>query len=351
MNKLPVELWHYIFELNGENPRVEAYYTDLHMICGRFIKGPGFLQMRACGRPKEEYEALIRMLSKIKKIMALQIRMFGPISKEMRDLHNIFTDLGYPVYMDFINRGNKQWRHINKETSFFYYFDGNPAMLWSCGNDDEADLQLTPCDPSDGGDGLLYWMEELIDGNVKVYPYCDPPKAQIVELPVFENVEGSKEYTLETKLVNDCMFYQVVKPFVDRPYVTVVRDFEKNGHKRFFTNLFVCNSWGIASKDIQFLHKAWEWFNMEGVMDLDVLMKEATEACNGLETEPEVWRSDMKSVLKIFNKRAGFYFEQFIYFFFFAGSSCSNSTLVTLMMIPALTSFSSFLLYQAPISA
>lgn len=240
--------------------------------------------------------------------MALQIRMFGPISPNMKDLHNKFTDLGYPVYMDFLNRSNAQWRHSNKENSLFYYFDGRPEMLWPCMDEDEPDLQLTADGQS--GDDLLHWMEELIDGNLKVYPYCDPPpEPQLVELPVFEADQGSKEYVLENRLVNDCMFYQVTKPFTDRPYTTVVREFAKNGHKRFFTNLFVCNSWGVASKDIQFLYKAWGWLEMEGELDLDVLMKEATEACNEkMEAEPEVWRAGMESVLEIFNKRAGFYF-------------------------------------------
>ena len=245
--------------------------------------------------------------------MSLQIRMFGPMTDKKKEIHNILTGLGYPIFVDFVNRENKQWREENKNCSFFYYIDGNGTdeWLWQC-VDEDPDLQLTPPQDlvQDGGDVLLEWLERLLDGDVKIYQYAPPPETQIMELPVFEIDQGSKEYALETLLVNDCMFYQVAKPFVDRPYTTVVRGFEKNGHKRFFTNLFVCNSWGVTSKDIQFLHKAWKFFEMDGELDLDVLMKEATEACKypGLETEPEVWRSDLKSVLEIFNKRAGFYF-------------------------------------------
>jgi hypothetical protein len=241
--------------------------------------------------------------------MALQIRMFGPMTDSKRNLHNIFTDLGYPVYMDFVNKENVQWRQNNKGTSYFYYFDGCPEMLWECSDDDLPDLQMTPNGDCEGGDVLLHWMECLINGDIKNYPYCDPPKAQILELPVFETDQGPQEYELQNKLVNDCMFYQVTKPHTDRPYVTVVRNFAQNGHKRFFTNLFVCNSWGVARQDIQFLKKAWGWFEMEGEMDLNVLLKEATEACSKeMEAEPEVWRTTMDKVLEIFNKRAGFYF-------------------------------------------
>jgi hypothetical protein len=67
MNKLPVELWRYIFELNGEKPRVEFYYPKFYVSGNKFKAGPKMLHMRTCGRPKEEFEELIRMLSKIKR--------------------------------------------------------------------------------------------------------------------------------------------------------------------------------------------------------------------------------------------------------------------------------------------
>lgn len=237
--------------------------------------------------------------------MTLQIRMFDPMNDQKKHLHNIFTGLGYPVYMDFVNRESAQWREQNKD-SFFFYCDAK--TIWNCDDDDLPDLQITSSDSMESGEVLMEWLEDLLDGKLKVYPYCDPPKAQLIELPKYEMKLGAKEYELETVLVNDCMFYQVTKPHVDRPYVTVVRDFSAKGHKRFFTNLFVCSSWGVASKDIQFLKQVWEWLEMEGEMDLDSLMKEATEACKypGLETEPEVWRTDLDKVLEIFNKRTGF---------------------------------------------
>lgn len=243
--------------------------------------------------------------------MSLQIRMFGPMTDKKKELHNLFTNLGYPIYMDFVNGGNQNWMHTNKETSFFYFIDGtvHQQWVWPC-TDERPDLQITPSQDlfTDGGDVYIEWMENLLNGNVYPYKYAAPPEAQLMELPVFDHYPGLKEYELETCLVNDYMFYQVTKPHVDIPYTTVVRGFEKNGHKRFFTNLFICNSWGVANADIQFLHKAWKWLEMDDEMDLDALMKEATEACKypTMETEPEVWRNDLKSVLQIFNKRTGF---------------------------------------------
>jgi hypothetical protein len=227
------------------------------------------------------------------------------MNDQKKNLHNIFTYLGYPVYMDFVNRENSQWRMENKD-SFFYYCDAK--TVWVCEDDDLPDLQITSSDPMEDEEVMMLWLEDLLDGKLEPFPNCDPPVAQLLELPKYEIQLGAKEYELENKLVNDCMFYQVTKPHVDRPYVTVVRDFSKKGHRRFFTNLFVCSSWGVCSKDIMFLKKVWEHFDMEGDMDLDDLMKEATQACKypELETEPEVWRTSLDKVLEILNKRTGF---------------------------------------------
>ncbi len=237
--------------------------------------------------------------------MVLQIRIFGPMNDQVKNLHNIFTGLGYPVFVDFVNRKNAQWREDNKD-SFFYYCDAK--TVWACDEDDLPDLQITSNALMEDEEILMLWLEELLDGKLEPYPMCDPPVAQLAELPKYEIQLGAKEYELETVLVNDCMFYQVIKPHVDRPYVTVVRDFTAKGHRRFFTNLFVCSSWGVCSKDILFLKKVWEHFEMEGEMDLDALMKEATEACKApaMESEPQVWRTKLENVLEIFNKQSGF---------------------------------------------
>ena len=191
--------------------------------------------------------------------------------------------------------------------------DGNESQdwIWPC-VDEDPDLQITPPNDllQDGSDCILHWLESLLDGHVEIYKPAPPPVVQVLELPVFEQVDEGEEYELEVKLVNDFMFYQVAKPHTDRPYTTVVRNFKEKGHTRFFTNLFVCPSWGVCEKDILFLKKAWEWFRMDGEFDLDVLMKDATEACRpdmGCEPEPEVWRTKLESVLEIFNKRDGFY--------------------------------------------
>lgn len=56
MIKLPVEIWDNIFELAGERPRVES--------CVEILIGVKIICLKPKGRPKHEYEKIIRMLTK-----------------------------------------------------------------------------------------------------------------------------------------------------------------------------------------------------------------------------------------------------------------------------------------------
>lgn len=64
MIKLPVEIWDYIFELVGERPRVESCVESLYYPGIGIPHGPKVIVMRPRGRPKDEYEEIIRMLTK-----------------------------------------------------------------------------------------------------------------------------------------------------------------------------------------------------------------------------------------------------------------------------------------------
>lgn len=56
MTKLPVEIWDYIFDLAGERPRVES--------CIEIMKYIKVVVLRPKGRPKDEYDRIIKMLTK-----------------------------------------------------------------------------------------------------------------------------------------------------------------------------------------------------------------------------------------------------------------------------------------------
>lgn len=106
----------------------------------------------------------------------------------------------------------------------------------------------------------------------------------------------------------DVMLVQVDKPFCDLPYTVVIRNYSEKGLKSFFTDLFICQSWGVCRKDYEFLHQVWKHWGMEGNLDLDPMLLEATQRCfpqEGVqpEPEPEVYRRSIDEVLVNFEKR------------------------------------------------
>ena len=132
-------------------------------------------------------------------------------------------------------------------------------------------------------------------------PFMAPPKV---------DVSYQEFYNLVLREIEDkdVMLIQVDKPFCDLPYTVVIRNFKEKGLKSFFTDLFICQSWGVCRKDYEFLHQVWKHWNMEGSLDLEPLLLEATRRCfpqEGVqpEPEPEVYRRSIDEVLVNFEKR------------------------------------------------
>jgi len=106
----------------------------------------------------------------------------------------------------------------------------------------------------------------------------------------------------------DVMFYEVRKPHTDRPYVTYTYNFSNAGHLAFFTNLFVCSSWGVSHQDINFLSYAWTHLEMPGTFDMEELLRAHVERCTPgegriPEAEPDVYRRTIEEVMYTFQKR------------------------------------------------
>lgn len=109
-----------------------------------------------------------------------------------------------------------------------------------------------------------------------------------------ENYGFKEMYNTE----KDIMFYEVTKPHTDRPYVVVIREFQKYGKLDFFSSLFVCTSWGVSLQDNAFLLRVWDWLGMDGECQLEELLRKRITACeNGERDEPEVYRKDIESVV------------------------------------------------------
>lgn len=101
---------------------------------------------------------------------------------------------------------------------------------------------------------------------------------------------------------SDIAFFEIIKANSLTPYTTIVHDFSNVGYKPLFTNYFTVNVFKNDCIAIQFLMKLWERF-MEGPMDLDQLLKEATEACYPGENfipnaEPRVYARTIEQVME-----------------------------------------------------
>ena len=113
-------------------------------------------------------------------------------------------------------------------------------------------------------------------------------------------------YEFNSKILEDqdIGIFEITKANGTTPYTTVIRNFSIKGYKPLFTNYFACNAFRNDFVAIQFLMKLWEEF-MQGPMDVDGMLKDATEACYPGEdyipiTEPEVYQKSLQEIVERF---------------------------------------------------
>lgn len=249
----------------------------------------------------------------------ITVYTYLPPTNEDAQCIRMLTNAGFTPQIDAIHKTDAWWfaHHYKNNYRFFYlraqelgmadyYTNGIAPSFTISYNDDE---HLTDFDWR----FLHRYFEHLF------YPECAKPRITsrrshlLLNTPVtlaptvtpeLVTVPTNNTYDLELKEIPDrnmCLC-TVHKPNVDRPYTVVIRDYQTNGLRPFFTALFVSNSWGVAKADIAFLRNAWHHY-MEGPFDLDTMLKEATEACYPSSTaspvsEPEVYRKSMMDTLK-----------------------------------------------------
>jgi hypothetical protein len=247
-----------------------------------------------------------------------------PNTKEQANHVKVFSELGYAPLADSLHRYDYNYLYKNglnarffiQEDEELYMFDREDLLI---------DMTVVPdfvivfnenkevC-KEDWSRIHQYVKEHITDtmvdmtNTMKVHELMGKPvemkSEQLTE--VIESTRGNNYYNLETRLLEhlDIMLYEVRKPFTDLPYTSVTRNYSKKSHLPFFTDLFICQSWGVARSDISFLQHTWKELNMEGVFDLEALMKEATDKClpsdNRIpEPEPEVYRRELNDVITI----------------------------------------------------
>jgi hypothetical protein len=137
----------------------------------------------------------------------------------------------------------------------------------------------------------------------------------IAELELDKEIEEELpiEYGFRSHILieNDVGFFEIVKPYTDRPYVVVIEKYSERGIHPVFTSLFICNSWGICNEDIQFLHQLWNYMGYpNSSFDLDEMLKQATEDCYPREgwvpnCEPVVYRRALEEVVQTWKNKNG----------------------------------------------
>lgn len=149
---------------------------------------------------------------------------------------------------------------------------------------------------------MLLTAQKLLQPQQKMQAFVKPTKALDMKKDEFYNL------ILKELPDRDMILIQVDKPFCDLPYTVVIRKYSENGLRSFFTDLFICQSWGVCRKDYEFLGQVWKHWNMDGEMDLDQMLLAATQRCFPQENqqpvaEPEVYRRSIDEVLVGFEKR------------------------------------------------
>lgn len=232
---------------------------------------------------------------------------------------NTLLKYGYTPFVDSVNC-NRQWFVKNMKTPHRLFQMSNVFCSYQISDWTEEKELLRP-------DICLYYNEDCpitedefyqISGYFKILLLEDRelegPKTflqkpvvlkrenseTIHDPAIMENYYFFRKVLIEEK---DVMIFEVTKPFCDRPYTTLVRDFSINGSRDFFTNLFISSSWGICREDINFLAYCWRQLEMAGDFDLDGLMKAHVERCTPQEgripdNEPEVYRKPIEAVLE-----------------------------------------------------
>lgn len=218
-------------------------------------------------------------------------------------------------YVDSVRFDDPNWLRSNTQKGKIYRYHGDITTV------DEIEgpgmfvlivdcKETNPCFYEDVED----FIRACYDGSVglkleEYYELLDMFPAQkkraIEETYTSEFV--STDYTFDFKKLEDldCIFYQLTKPNTDKPYVVLVKNFSKHGHKRLFTSMRLFDSWGASRYDIAFLYQLWTYLEGGDKPDFDEMLKEHVEAVLYGEEEPKVWRSDLDSVVTDYIRKVG----------------------------------------------
>jgi hypothetical protein len=223
-------------------------------------------------------------------------------------------DLFYPSFVDSVYTTplDMKTRYKGANAKFFTY-DGPELLMFDLEQIDEIEplLALTMDTFTEMSDGDWQVVKQFLKNVFEKQPVPEEllqamhllvPAAEKVpeKVSLFKSVEIQKpqntEYMFDYDIHENTGFFQITKPYTDKPYTCVVRDFDKAGYEPIFTSLYVCQSWGVSNHDHLFLQRLWVHLGMAGELDLENRLKQEIELCKNGKREPEVYRADIDSV-------------------------------------------------------
>jgi hypothetical protein len=219
-------------------------------------------------------------------------------------------------YVDSVRYNDPNWLQSNTQKGKIYRYHGDVTVV------DEIDgpgmfvlivdcKEENPCFYDDVKDFIRDCYDGCVESRLEeYYELLDMFPAQKEKRSIEETYEPefvSTDYTFDFQKVEDldCIFYQLTKPNTDRPYVVLVKEFSKHGHKRLFTSMRLFDSWGMSRHDIGFLYELWTYLVGGEKPDFDELLKEHVEDVLYGEEEPKVWRSNLDSVVTDYIRKVG----------------------------------------------
>lgn len=149
--------------------------------------------------------------------------------------------------------------------------------------------------------------EHLIQEMAKLVPTATMVE-KLTVAPAKDAVKLNNEYMFSHHIdkEKDMCICQIDKPFTDKPYTCVIENFSKEDFLPMFTAYYVCQSWGVCSKDHVFLVHLWKHLEMaqkHGALDLEKRLRQNIEECKNGRPEPRVYRMNIKEVLALFEEK------------------------------------------------
>lgn len=232
----------------------------------------------------------------------------------------------YPILVDGVSNllGLVKGKYHGINGRFFYYEDDEWLMVPLEQLDRMPDFVLTFDTHTTVQDKdwatILLWIQLIFNGEndhvlqEQVETLIPKPGAvEDVSPAPSEKPELNDSYTFRYFVDEgrDYALFEICKPFTDRPFTAVVRQFKNRGYLPLFTSYYVSSAWGLTNYDHLFLCRIWDHLKMEeehGPIDLERRLKEDIAKClpdnpGGPEAEPELYRVSIDALIDQWNNK------------------------------------------------